>query len=138
MKAFVLAPCAALALLAAPADAQSLGNIINPVLGNRSTQNYNGYNNQYGYGQQTYDYPQGYAYQQPYAAQRTYRYGRRYSRRYAQPIYGSYGARSYNRYVSDQSYDRYSSDDRYEGRHHHGRRNYERHEHGDEDNSRDD
>ena len=109
MKSLIAGSAALLGVIAVPAQAQSLGTIINSVFASGYSDSYQPYN--YGY-QPTYSY----GYQPSYGYQQSYSYGRpyRYSRSYA-----GYGYRS-----DGQSYG-YSRDRSYEHRRHDRRRREE-------------
>lgn len=128
MTRLIAGSAALLGVIAVPAQAQSLGTIINSVLGDGD---YNGYQQSYQpvyEDQQSYDYSQSYAYQpaygyqqsygyQPaYGYQRTYSYQPRYV--YSRPRYMSYGYRAPVTY----RYPRY----RYAAYRHHARRHHYR------------
>ena len=70
MKKLIAGSAALLGVIAVPAQAQSLGTIINSVLGGGYSNSYQqpyGYQPAYSYGYQpSYGYQQTYGYQQPY------------------------------------------------------------------------
>lgn len=113
MKRLIAGSAALLGVIAVPAQAQSLGTIINSVLGGGYSNSYQqpyGYQPAYNYGYQpSYGY-QTYGYQQPYSYSRSY---------------NGYGYNSYNGYGYQRSY--YGSRD-YE------RRRHERHRHHHDEN----
>src|SRR5512133_1267092 len=99
MKKFIAGSAALLGVIAMPAHAQSVGKIINSVLGTRYSNAYQpayGYQRSYNYGYQpAYGYQPSYGYQQTYGYQPAYGY---------QPSYnGAYGY-SYPSYASNGAY----------------------------------
>lgn len=90
MKRLIAGSAALLGVITVPAQAQSLGAIVNSVFGSGYSQSYYAYQPSYNYGYQpSYGYQQSYSYQQPY----------RYSR-----SYNGYGYNSYNGYGYQRSY----------------------------------
>ena len=100
MKRFIAASAAVLGVIAVPAQAQSLGTIINSVLGNGYSNSYQptyGYQPSYNYGYQpsyNYGYQPSYGYRRSYSYQQPYRYSRSYN---------GYGYNSYNGYGYQRS-----------------------------------
>lgn len=97
MRKLLIAPFVGLVFAAGPANAQSIGSILNSVLGGGS-QNYGyqpTYQQSYPYGyEQSYGYQPAYGYQQPYSYQPTYGYQQTYGYQpsyvYSQPRYVTY------------------------------------------------
>ena len=97
MRKLILSSVALIGLAAAPAQAQSVGSIINSVFGGYGYQpyGYSSYGYQPAYGYQSYGYAPVYGYQrayayqpygyQPYAYQRSYSRGYNYA--YGSPVY---------------------------------------------------